>query len=83
MPPAGVSGTPPNDAHSKRDTAVQLDESVLEPPGVDGDRFLDDVDQTGVAHLRGDEAGRRRSSGVPATRKPSGCDPNDSSRSTT
>ena len=39
-------------------TVVQLDVRVLEPPRVDGDRFLDDVDQTGISHLRGDERGR-------------------------
>src|SRR6185295_19189590 len=43
----------------KAHTVVQLDVRVFEPPRVDGDRFLDDVDQTSVPHLRSDEAGRR------------------------
>ena len=39
-------------------TVIQLDVRVLEPPRVDGDRFLNDVDQTGVSHLRGYKRGR-------------------------
>ena len=39
-------------------TVGQLDEGVAQTPGVDGNRLLDDVDQSCIAHLPGDEAGR-------------------------